>query len=203
MTRIFRVAVEATNVLQNTVEIDHIPATCHFMQIVNILRDDAGHMTAALQFGNCAMRRVGFCARYSVPSCKALRPVLAPLALVIDEFCELHRLSMFPVAIVVPILGNARVRAATGARQSQYDARTQVGHRHVDDAGALTEFLAETPEYSRIDIHVIRKSGDCVICVPPPPYIFDSCFVYRHAPSANHRSYAIDGRTWSAWPDGR
>ena len=98
-------------------QIDHILAARRFVQVVYILRDDAGDITAAFKFCDCTMSGVGFRVRNSVPSCKTLRQVAPPLAFVIDEFGKLHRRLVFPVAIVVPILGDAGVGAATGAGQ--------------------------------------------------------------------------------------
>ena len=98
-------------------QVDDILAARRPVQVVYVLRNDTRHKSAALQFGNRMMRRVGHCARYSPPTGETLRPVAAPLVLILNEFPILHRLPVFPVAIVVPILGDARVRAAPGAGQ--------------------------------------------------------------------------------------
>ena len=70
-----------------------------------------------------------------MPTCETLRPVAAPLVLIIDEFGKLHRLSMFPIAVVVPILGDARFRAATGASQN---SQARMLANKVDQAASLS-----------------------------------------------------------------
>src|SRR5436190_16868412 len=126
-------------------QLHEFPAAGLGMQIVDVLRDQKIERTARLELRERAMGRVRPSRRETRPVGAAARPVVAANALAAHKIVEKDRLVPVPHAARTPIVRNARLRAATGAGQSDQFARAsdESGERaHAGDCMAYTSRAA-------------------------------------------------------------
>ena len=96
-------------------QVDHVPAAGAGVQPVDVLRDQELNEPLGLELRECAMCAVGLRAADDGPADGAARPVpLAHLG-VGHERAEIHGPRAFPLALLVPVVGNAGARADAGA----------------------------------------------------------------------------------------
>ena len=125
------------------------------------------------------MSRIRTRADYSLPPRETLRPVTAPVAGASHEIRELHRLPVQPIAIVVPIFGDARCGAATGTgqyRQTRMLAKKSgqaLGLRERQVNGFAEQSDGPSKRECRQRIEVIQQpfsltpDNGISLCIPP------------------------------------
>ena len=98
-------------------QIDHLSATRHAMQVVDVLCYEQTYMAGMFEFRQCGVRRIRSCRRNPTPASKAPGPVAFTHVAIFDKVAVLHRLRILPIAVFVAIIGNAGPGAATSAAQ--------------------------------------------------------------------------------------
>jgi hypothetical protein len=89
------------------------------MQSIDILRDQYFGPALALEPHQGTVRIIRTRMTEPPPAHQAARPIAAPRLQVANERLERNRPGSLPVAILVAIIGNPGVGAATGARQHE------------------------------------------------------------------------------------
>jgi hypothetical protein len=89
------------------------------VQPVDVLGKEKPTPILGLQAGQGVMRVVGQRLTEPSPADQAARPVASARQFLRHECLEADRLRSFPVAIAIAIIGNARVRATSGAGQNE------------------------------------------------------------------------------------
>ena len=100
-------------------KVDDLPAPGGLMQTVYILGKEELALAFGFQSGQRMVRIVGLGLSEPSPADHASRPVPLARPFLGNECLEANGLRSFPVAVVVAIVWNARVRTAAGARQDK------------------------------------------------------------------------------------
>ena len=95
--------VEASNLIETPVQVDHLFGARLLVKSVNVLSDHARERAGPLKLGQCVMSAVGEGFGDPGPPQGRPAPVSAPPRRVADEFIMLYGLTSQPLAAVVSI----------------------------------------------------------------------------------------------------
>jgi hypothetical protein len=125
--------------VETSVEVDHRPAPGRLVQAVDILGEEKLALAFSFELGEGVMRIVGLGPSEPSPADHAARPIASASDLVGHECLKADRPRSFPVAVVVMIIGDTRVRAA----------RNEGGKAQRSEIGGLMAVPSDHPAPGR------------------------------------------------------
>ncbi len=111
------VALDTANLTQSAVQVDYTLATRGCVQPIDILGDQHFYFAQRLEIGQRPVRGIRPRPGKVTPTDIAARPIALAGAGAAIELADLHRLGLFPFAIAIAIVRDARRRADAGATE--------------------------------------------------------------------------------------
>lgn len=100
-------------------QIDHRLAAGGLMQAIHVLGEQHFQLAARFQRSERVMGGVGLRQAEPRPTDQAARPIALPRGQLAHKGLKRHRLRTLPAALQIPIIGNARIGAATGTGEHE------------------------------------------------------------------------------------